>query len=361
MPATSAGMTSQTSVPAGRRLVTPMHRAVIASLAAAAALSAIPASAERPRGATPPVQIEVRAKPIAAFEPRDPQQRQFGALLFRGGLELTSPHRNFGGISAIRMDRDGARFLAVTDKAYWLRARILYQGDAPAGIADAEMAPILGPDGHPLASRRWYDAEALAEDGGTVYVGIERVHQIVRFDYGRHGLLARGQPIALPPQIKMLPRNQGIEGLVVVPRGLPLGGALLAISERGLDAAGNILGWIIGGPSPGEFAVTRRDDFDITDAAMSPGGDLLVLERRLSLLRGLVVRVRRIPLAEVRPGATVDGAVLMTADIGYQIDNMEGLAVHRSAAGDIVLTLVSDDNFSPLQRTLLLQFTLREP
>ena len=223
------------------------------------------------------------------------------------------------------------------------------------------MAPILGPDGRPLAGRGWYDSEALAEDGGTVYVGIERVHQIVRFDYGRHGLLARGQPIALPPGIKTLPRNQGIEALVVVPRGLPLGGALLAISERGLDAAGNILGWIIGGPSPGEFAVRRRDDFDVTDAAMSPGGDLLVLERRFSLLRGPAMRVRRIRLAEVRPGATVDGAVLITADMSYQIDNMEGLAVHRSAAGAIVLTLVSDDNFSAMQRTLLLQFTLIEP
>ncbi len=41
--------------------------------------------------------------------------------------------------------------------------------------------------------------------------------------------------------IKTLPKNQGIEGLVVVPRGLPLAGALIAISERALDDAGNIL------------------------------------------------------------------------------------------------------------------------
>jgi hypothetical protein len=32
--------------------------------------------------------------------------------------------------------------------------------------------------------------------------------------------------------------------------------------------------------------------------------------------------------------------------------------VHRAADGDLVLTLVSDDNFSLLQRTILLQFTL---
>ena len=44
--------------------------------------------------------------------------------------------------------------------------------------------------------------------------------------------------------------------------------------------------------------------------------------------------------------------------MGFQIDNMEGLSVHRDARGALVLTLISDDNFSPLQRTLLLQFTL---
>jgi hypothetical protein len=39
---------------------------------------------------------------------------------------------------------------------------------------------------------------------------------------------------------------------------------------------------------------------------------------------------------------------------------MEGLSVHRAADGAVVLTLVSDDNFSVFQRTLLLQFTLRD-
>ena len=71
--------------------------------------------------------------------------------------------------------------------------------------------------------------------------------------------------------------------------------------------------------------------------------------------------IRRIPLTDVKPGATVDGAALIEADMSYQIDNMEGLAVHRAADGALVLTLISDDNFSIFQRTLLLQFTLAEP
>ena len=63
------------------------------------------------------------------------------------------------------------------------------------------------------------------------------------------------------------------------------------------------------------------------------------------------MRIRRIPLAAIAPGALVDGRELIVADMGYQIDNMEGLSVHRTAAGDTILTLVSDDNFSALQRT----------
>ena len=338
------------------------RRSLVALLAAAAVIAAVPAGAQRPPpAADAPVSIEIRGQPLAAFDIRDPSRRQFGLLEFRGGLVLTSPHRDFGGLSAIRVASDGAHFIALSDKGRWFRGRIVYEGTRPVGIGDAETALILGPDGKPLAERGWYDTEALAEDGGTLYVGIERVHQIVRFNYGKDGLMARGQPIALPPAIRALPANKGIEGLVFVPKGLPLAGTLIAISERGLDRAGNIMAFLIGGPSPGAFTIVRSARFDISDAALLPGGDLLVLERKFSWTGGLAVRLRRVALAEIKPDALVDGSVLFEADLGYELDNMEGLSVHRTAAGDIVLTLISDDNFSFLQRTVLLQFTLAEP
>ena len=69
------------------------------------------------------------------------------------------------------------------------------------------------------------------------------------------------------------------------------------------------------------------------------------------------MRIRRVPLSTVRPGALIEGRELIFADMGSQIDNMEGLAVHRTPAGETVLTLISDDNFSAIQRTVLLQFT----
>jgi hypothetical protein len=319
---------------------------------AAILLAAAPALAQS--------RIEIRAQPLTYFDNRDHDLRRFGKLDFRGGLSLTSPSKDFGGISSLRMEPDGSRFIAVTDKARWLRGRILYAGSAPTGIADSEMAPMLDADGKRLVARGWYDTESIAEDGGTLYVGIERVHRIVKFDFAKNGMRARAVPIPVPAEFTGLPWNKSLEALAVVPKGFPLAGTLIAITEAGLDASGNIKAFLIGGPSPGAFSVARTEDFDVSDCAMLPGGDLLLLERRASWLRG-AVRIRRIASGELRPGAVVDGGVIFYADFGQQIDNFEGLGVHRAASGETVLTLVSDDNFSPLQRTLLLQFTLTEP
>jgi hypothetical protein len=345
-------------MPTGRGAIPLRSLRIIGSIAAILLLSGIPAAPQAQR-TTPPVQsIQISAQAIQSFDPRDTSQTQFGALRFRGGLVLTSPAREFGGLSALRMSADGSRLLALTDKAFWLRARVVYRGTAPIALTDAELAPVLGPDGRHAALRRgWYDTEALADDGNTMYVGIERSHQILRFDFGKDGVRARGRPIAVPSGVKKLPNNRGIECLVMPPRGKPLAGTLIAISERGLDPAGNIIGFMIG-PRGGTFTVRRTDEFDISDCALTPGGDLLILERRFSWMRGLAIRIRSVPLSRVAPGALLDGPQVFVADMAQQIDNFEGLSVHRAPDGATVLTLISDDNFSSLQRTMLLQFAL---
>jgi len=222
------------------------------------------------------------------------------------------------------------------------------------------MAPMLGPDGKRLAQRGWWDTESIAEDSGTIYVGIERVHRIVKYDFAKDGLRARGVPIPVPAEFKTFPSNESLEAMAFVPKGLPLAGTLIVVTEAALDTAGNIKAFLLGGPNPGSFSVKRTNDFSITDCALLPGGDLLLLERRFSWLSGPAVRIRRIAAAELRPGATVTGEQLLFGDVSQQVDNYEGLGLHRTAAGETVLTIVSDDNFSPLQRTLLMQFTLLE-
>ncbi len=331
----------------------PLIAAALLMLSAVAA----PAQLLPKTPAQPPAKLEIEARRIEAFDPREPQRRQFGRLVFRGGIELSSAHKQFGGLSGIRVSADG-RFLAITDKAHWLRGRIVYRGDAPVGIADAEVAPMLYADGRPITARGWYDTEALAEDGGLVYVALERVHRILKFDYGKRGLLARATLVPVPPELGKLSSNKGVECLSVAPRGSQVAGALIAISERGVSPAANIRAFLIGGPKPGSFSVKPSDDFDVVDCALAPNSDFLILERHFSWRRGIAMRIRRVALSEIAPGAVVEGAILISADMGFQIDNMEGMSVHQSANGETVLTLVSDDNFSIIQRTILLQFTL---
>jgi len=311
-----------------------------------------------------PVSIEVDARPIPSFDTRDRSHLRFGSLHYRSGLILTSKYKEFGGLSGLRLDAKGEGFVAISDRGNWFTGRISYSGQAMTGLHDVEAAPILGADGRPITARGWYDSESIAVDGPIVYVGLERVHQILKFDFGRDGVRARGEVIPQPPGMRKLPSNGSLESLVVGRKGMALAGTLIAISERGLDPAGNILAWLIGGKgfdkAPATFAVRRTDSYDISDAVQLPTGDLLLLERKFSLLGGAGIRIRRIALASIAPGATVDGPSIFDADLGYEIDNFEGIEAHVTEEGDTVLTLVSDDNFSMLQRTLLLQFTLVE-
>jgi len=355
----------------GRRRFLHYTAAGLSMTALPAIANAQPAVQPRPKQAPPdeysvaaPVSIDVNARPIPSFDTRDRSRTRFGALEYRSGLILTSRFRGFGGLSGLRLDAKGERFIAISDKGGWFTGRIVYKGREMVGIDDVEASPMLGPDGKPITARGWFDTESIALDGSLVYVGLERVNQVLRFDFAKGFTRAPGEVVPLPPAARKLPFNKGLEALVMVPKGFTLAGTLIAISERGLDAGGNIIGFLIGGKtrgkSDGQFGVRRTENFDISDAVLLASGDLLLLERKFSLLGGVGIRIRRIPLTSVAPGAVIDGPAIFHADLGNEIDNMEGIDAHVTEEGDTVLTLVSDDNFSMIQRNLLMQFTLVE-
>jgi hypothetical protein len=315
------------------------------------------------RAAPPPASadssesIVVTGKQISCFCPAEPSRNLFGSLAFRGGLVLSSENSHFGGFSALWLQPDGSHFLALSDRAFWLQGRLSYSANRPSAINDAHIAPVLNSKGKPAS---YLDTESLAENGPVVYVGIEGLNSIQRFDFAQMGIHAPAQPFTSPPGIKSLPGNKGLEALVFVPKPFRLAGTLLAFSERGLDQAGNLRSFLIGGPTPGAFTIRRSHDFDISDAALLPNGDVLILERKFFLFSGITIRIRHIRASDIKPGAIVDGPILFEADSSCELDNMEALSINRSTHGETILTLLSDDNFSILQRTLLLQFALNE-
>jgi hypothetical protein len=104
----------------------------------------------------------------------------------------------------------------------------------------------------------------------------------------------------------------------------------------------------------------RSARFRPTDAGLLANGDLLLLERRYTELGGVAARLRLIDKEAIRAGATLDGVEIATLVPPINIDNMEALAIRATMDGRTRLLLMSDDNFSALQRTLILQFELLE-
>lgn len=308
-----------------------------------------------------PISTTVTAIPID-FDRDNPGRKEFGKLIFRGGLNLFAKSRHFGGYSGLILGSSGTTLLAVSDAGSWLRANLDYDGRQLKGLSDVVLGPILGKNGKPLRSDPERDSEAMTLAGGdtwqgTALVGFERQHRILRYPFTPKSFGPPNGAVPVPPDAKGMNSNRGIEALAQINAGR-LKGTLVAFSERLLDRNGNLRGWLIGGPTPGPIVLKRIDGFDITDAAPLPDGGIVVLERRFRYSEGIKMRVRRIGAGELKRGVVIAGEVLLEAHDNLNIDNMEAIAAHRSAAGETVITLMSDDNFNPFQRTLIMQFAL---
>ncbi|MEO3427255.1 esterase-like activity of phytase family protein [Pelagibius sp. CAU 1746] len=326
-----------------------MRTARLTALLYCLLLLAAPAAAQTP--------LEIRATPLR-FNAEDKTQVTAGDLRWRGGLLLSADDPRFGGLSDLAISPDGTRITAITDAGRWITARLTYDRNGHlAGVAEGRWGALRGAGGLLLTGKARQDAEALTRlDDGSFAVAFERRHRLRRFPGG--DLTKPPVEIAAPASLAAAAGNSGIEALVAL-----AGDRLLAFTE------GQKVGGLAGGDS---YAVYLRDGaglwqglalkpkglFHPTGAAQLPSGDVILLERRFTLLGGVSARLRRLPLAAIQPGALLDGSEIAELRPPLTLDNFEGVAVHRLGDGTTRITLVSDDNFSPLQRTLLVQFDL---
>jgi len=311
---------------------------------------------------TPP--LTVTSTPIKSFDLLGVQTK-FGSLEWRGGLELKSADKRFGGLSSLAMSADGMKLLAVSDIGYWFRASLLYKNGRLAGLTDPEIAPLLDKSGKPFNGKSWNDAEAIAawQPGkldGKVIVGFETRTRAGVYDIGKSGLKARMEPLTIPRDIPKARINSELEAIGRFASG-PFKGRFIAVSELNLDANGNIRAWIFGGKQPFAFSIERNADYVVTDLAILDAS-VVTVERSFGTTVLPGAAIRQFPIDAIKPGETVSPRVLFEGRAPfYTIDNMEGIAVSKSEDGETRLTLISDDNFRRgTQRTLLLQFALPE-
>ncbi|MEM1106022.1 MAG: esterase-like activity of phytase family protein [Pseudomonadota bacterium] len=279
---------------------------------------------------------------------------QDGVHLFNGATRvgawhLTSPDPRFGGLSGLAALPSGD-LLAVSDQGAFVWINLT--GTSPTG---ARLAPMLGADGAPIAGKENQDAEGVTLVDGVALVSFERNHRIEAFDLARCGAAARAVPAITipnrPPQLGgAMESNGGVEGLAYSP-GLRMVWVGIETS-RGL---GQPLGQI---DSAGVPVVVDR-----LEAA--PELELTGLDASqfypTALFRSYEPGVgNTILVAFVDGGAPQANSLvnLVRLEPSVPVDNFEGIAVQNRGTRGRRLWIVSDDNFSSSQRTLLMAFDL---
>ena len=307
---------------------------------------------------TGPVSARVEPVTLATFQSA---RTVFGKLTWKGGIKIISKDPRFGGFSGLALSRDGNRFVAVSDRAWWLKGRLTLKNGSLASAQSLTMAPLRTENRKKSSS--WRDSESLAPWGirgidGPLLVGFERNERILSYRFGRAGTRARPSRVRSPGAISSGPFNRELEAIGRFYSG-PRKNWMIAVSERNLDRQGDIRGWLWRGKKTLSWSLKRFEDYDITDLAIAPDGKtFFTLERSFNLPNLPGFAIRRFNLKDIKPGQTADGELMFAGrQPFFSIDNMEGIALHKAKNGKLQLTVISDDNYRRrLQSTLIFRF-----
>jgi len=291
------------------------------------------------------IRIDSVAVPL---DPRHPEALRLGAFAYAGGIQLQSPDSDqLGGLSDLQVSTDG-QLLAVSDDGQIMQARLVLDDQGHlGGLTEARIEPLLGVDGRAVQGKQEGDAEGVAVwPNGDRMVSFERDHRILLYP------ASGGAPRPLPIPPEAMPENAGIEGLAIAASRGP--GAYWVGLEKGSI-------WLCHlesscGQEQGQ--VRPAIGYRLTALAETPDGDLIVLHHGWDPLRG-----SRALLWITRPRGNGQADVLAKLALAppLTVDNFEGVSVQKMPDGVLRLLLITDDNFSPTQRTLLLAFDWRLP
>jgi len=322
----------------------PQRAAFVLLAGAALATNVAPGPPPPPPG---PAEAGLIFTPVPLNED-DPGQRRIGALLFLQGWQVTSDNPRFGAISAMRVG--GGRVIAMSDAGTLFRFALPGHGPARLRILPLPRGP------GPATRKSNRDTEAMLVEGGQIRVAFEKHNMVWRYRLADLAPLSAARPAAM----RGWRVNAGAEAMARL-----ADGRYLVFSEgRSDDRPLSEIVLFDGDPSlPGTQAASlsyrRPTGFRITDAALLPDGRLLLLNRRFALFEGISATLAIADPRGVRPGAILDAREIAVLRAPLTVDNMEALSVTQES-GRTIVWIASDDNFFPLQRTLLMKFALVE-
>ena len=299
-----------------------------------------PAAAQPSGGTSVPdtaQSIRIDARPVP-LNPQDPSVTAVGDFLYAGGLWLTSRQTDrFREISDIVVTGHD-RMIAVGDAGIFFSARLVFDAEQRlTGIADTRVAPLVGEDGKPLTGQSRIDAEGLALlANGDRLVSFERDHRI--WLYPATGATPRS--VASPAA--SFSSNLGMEALAADPT---VAADAYVVGE---EMTGKTWTCRLTLSCVEAYTVEKPGEFGLVAMNRLGQDTMAYLLRAYDPFRGV-----RIMLQIVRSTTVI---AQMNLALPLTVDNFEGLASVPSANGRTRFYLMSDDNGSSAQRTLLLAF-----
>jgi hypothetical protein len=250
----------------------------------------------------------------------------------------------FGGFSGLTVEDDGARLVAISDRAAWATARLARSDGRLTGVTLTGIGPLRAISGDVLVDQE-VDAEGLATGpDGAAYLSFEAFHRIRRYPR----IDGPAEDVPGHPDFRGLQVNSALEALAIDAEG-----TLYAIPERSgkLTRPFPVYRYR-DGRWDSELRLRRDGAFLVAGADFGPDGRLYVLERDFRWYAGFATRIRSF---SVGPDGLGDVVTLLQTDFG-ELDNMEGISVWRDGTGRTRLTLISDDNFLPIQKTVIVEY-----
>ncbi len=300
------------------------------------------------------IRLSVRAVPLA---PSTPDMVTVGLLRYRGGVEIASDDTHFGGLSDLYVDAHG-RLLAASDQGDWFAARVvLDDAGALVGLADGQLAAMRGEDGQPLPDKEHADAEDLTRlPDGRFAVSFERTHTVRLYDLAKKGPAAPAEKELALAGTDDLDANDSLEAISAF-------GDELLIGAEGVRTHGSAPFWIAPLASdvlPAPVGRTKvNDGYGLVALDRLPDGDFVAMERFFAPLIGPRIFIRRVTQAGLTAGpARWEGETIADLNPPVALDNFEGLAITHKGNEPARIYIISDDNFSRAQKTLLYAFDL---
>jgi hypothetical protein len=299
------------------------------------------------RTPVPPETATLSFTPVPLND-TDAARREVGKLVYLGGWVLRSNDGRFGGISAMHVD--GGEVIALSD------AGSLFRFPLPgARTPTLSITPLPeGPGSPDVKGDR--DTESMAVHKKRAWIAFEGRNQIWR--YRRSDWTSDAS--AAPEGMRKWSTNAGAEAMLRL-----RDGRFIVFSEGRERADGSSDALLFSGDPAVESTPAQSmsyiapKGFRITDAAVLPDGRLLFLNRRVGLADGVSAKLTLTDGAEVSAEKALWGQEIAHLQAPLTVDNMEALSVTQEN-GRTIIWIASDDNFIPLQRTLLLKFTLTE-